>query len=33
MQRSWLARAYNEDWLGGLPPIPPAKSDALAETG
>jgi hypothetical protein len=30
MQRSLLERAYNEDWLGGLPPIPPAKSNALA---
>jgi hypothetical protein len=33
MQRSWLERAYNEDWLGGLPPIPPVKSNALAVPG
>jgi hypothetical protein len=30
MQRSWLDRAHHEDWLDGLPPTPPARSNALA---
>jgi len=30
MQRSRLNRAQHEDWLDGLPPTPPARSNALA---
>jgi hypothetical protein len=30
MQRSWLERAHYEDWVNGLPPIPPAGARALA---
>jgi hypothetical protein len=30
MQGSWLARASHEDWVGRLPPEPPAGSSALA---
>ena len=30
MQRSLLERAFHEDSIDGLPPIPPARSAALA---
>jgi predicted nucleotidyltransferase len=30
MQRSLLTRAYHEDWLDGLPPVPPAGCNSLA---
>jgi len=30
MQQSWLKRAHQEDVLDGLPPRPPAGSNALA---
>jgi len=29
MRDGWIARAENEDWLDGLPPLPPAKALAL----
>jgi hypothetical protein len=30
MRDACLALAATEDWLGGLPPMPPGNSDALA---
>jgi hypothetical protein len=30
MQRSLLIRAYHEDWIDGLPPIPPAGCNSLS---
>ena len=30
MQRSLLTRAYHQDWLDGLPPVPPAGCNSLA---
>jgi hypothetical protein len=30
MQRSLLDRARHDDWLDGLPPMPPARPAALA---
>src|SRR4029079_14534569 len=30
MQRSLLTRAYHQDWLDGLPPVPPAGCKLLA---
>jgi hypothetical protein len=30
MQRSWLDRAQHHEWLAGLPPTPPVRSNALA---
>jgi hypothetical protein len=30
MQRSLLEHACHEDWVDGLPPIPPGQSTALA---
>jgi hypothetical protein len=29
MRDSWLALAAREDWLDGLPPLPPANAKAL----
>ncbi len=29
MRRLWLERAASEDWRDGLPPLPPAHSNAL----
>jgi len=29
VRESLLSRAYHEDWLDGLPPVPPAQSIAL----
>jgi hypothetical protein len=29
MREACLVMAANEDWLGGLPPMPPANSNAL----
>lgn len=29
MRDTWLARADKEDWLEGLPPLPPANASAL----
>ena len=31
MQRSWLEQAYNEDWLGGLPPIVNRRSNVTPD--
>ena len=33
MQRSLLERACREDWIDGLPPIPPGQPAALAVPG
>ncbi len=33
LRRSCLERAQYEDWLDGLPPVPPAKPIALAVPG
>jgi hypothetical protein len=30
MQRSLLGRADHQDWLDGLPPVPPARPKVLA---
>jgi hypothetical protein len=30
MQRSLLGRADHQDWLDGLPPVPPARPNVLA---
>jgi hypothetical protein len=30
MQRSLLTRAYHQDWLDGLLPVPPAGCNSLA---
>lgn len=30
MRQSWLALAANEEWLDGLPPLPPANVIAFA---
>ena len=32
MQHSWLSRANDEDPPNGLPPVPPAQSNALVVT-
>jgi hypothetical protein len=33
MQSSLLRRACHQDWLDGLPPVPPTRSNALAVPG
>ena len=33
MRASWLARAASSDWRDGLPPMPPANSNALSARG